>query len=167
MFEKMNRNEKAGLVAAFIVVIGVSAAAGFYGAEYYGNPTGMMSSKVSSSDIRQDVQTILDQQIKSQRQQLMMMAQQNENISAEDIAISADVGMPESSDISGLMEVPITVNGQVPSRTGEVKNMSQDTRYYVSADGKLLFQKPTEIESVLSQLESKSQQQIPGQLPAN
>ena len=163
MFEKMNRNEKAGLLAAFIVVIGVSAAAGFYGAGMTETPTGQIGSEASGSEIRSDLRTILDQQVARQRQQLMMMAQQNENISAEDLSISAEVGEPTESDIAGLLQVPVEISGKIPSQTGQIEESTQKATYYVSADGKLLFQQPTEIEKTLSQIEKAQQQaqQVP------
>lgn len=160
MLGKLDRNEKAGLLAAFVVVIGVSVAAGFYGADYIGTPTGQVGSEASGTEIKQEVQTIMEAQLASQEQQLMMMAQQNENISEDDLSISANVGEPSESEISGLLEVPVEVSGTVPAQddSGEVEDMDEENILYVSSDGEYLFQEPTEIEETISQIEEQAQQ---------
>ncbi|MFO7966073.1 MAG: hypothetical protein R6U44_00545 [Archaeoglobaceae archaeon] len=102
--------------------------------------------EASEDEISQKVQTMVDQQMQQQEQQLALMAQQNDNISEEDVSIDASVEDVSSSQFDSLYEVSVAVTGNAPSQTGELEPINQEQEMYVTEDGRYVFQQPTDLE---------------------
>ena len=82
VLDNLSQKKRRSLVAAFAVAITASLAFGYVGAgATMSSPTGAFSGDSTSTDeIRSTVQSIMDQQIQQQQQQLALMAQQSVRI---------------------------------------------------------------------------------------
>lgn len=147
MFDKLEKRQFYGLIAGFVVVAIVAFIAG---ATVGGGTLGTSGAGATASEeeISQKVQTMMDQQIQQQKQQLSLLAQQSENISAEDLSIEASVKDVSSSNFSSLYKVTVVIEGTVPSRTGELQPIDQEQIMFISKDGRYLFQQPTDLEQL-------------------
>lgn len=154
VLDSLSSKERQGLVAVFAGLMVASAAAGYMGAS-----TSPVSDSASEDEIRNTVQSLMDQQIQQQEQQMALVAQQNPNISADDLSMEANVVEVTQSEFSGLYKVTVSIEGETPSRQnpGETESISQEQVVYISSDGRYLFREPTDLEA---------QQQQPQQQPA-
>ncbi len=151
MFDKLEKRQFYGLIAGFVVVAVVAFGAGAaLGGNLIGSPQsdldGSSGATASEEEISQKVQSMMDQQIQQQKQQLALLAQQSENISEGDLSIEASVQDVSSSQFSSLYKVTVVVTGTVPSQTGELQSLDEEQEMYISKDGRYLFQQPTDLE---------------------
>lgn len=106
---------------------------------------------ISKEEIKQNVQSFMDLQLEQQRQQLAMIAAQNENISEDDVFIDASVNNVTSSAFSAFYQVNVGITGTVPSQTGELRDLERELKLFISQDGRYLFQEPIDLEQDLEQ----------------
>lgn len=162
VLDSLSQKERQGLVAAFAVAITASLAVGYIGATATVNsPTGDFSEGTTSTDeIRSTVQSLMDQQVQSQQQQLALMAQQNENLSEDDVSMEANVEEVSQSDFPSLYRVTVSITGETPSQEqpGETQSVDEQQVLLISKDGRYLFQEPTDLEEL-----NQQQQQAPEQ----
>lgn len=156
MLQKITDSEKYGLLGLAVVLLAVGFTAGnlFH---QLSNPTGKVVDKGSGDKkmIKEKVGEFLDQQMGQQRKQLKMIANQSENLSQDDIGISAEVGSVNPSRFESLYAVNVSVQGKVPKQIGGgTREVNQENVVYISKDGRYLFQKPKD-------LEAKQEQRIP------
>jgi hypothetical protein len=146
VLDDLSSRERYGLVAAFAVAVVASGSVGFLGANS-SSPTGAFTgSSVSTDDVKSTVQSLMDRQVSRQQQQLSVVAQKNENISREDVSIQAEVETVEESEFPSLYRVTVSSTGQVPNQSGEIQSIDEEQVYYVSKDGRYLFQEPTDLQ---------------------
>lgn len=151
MFEGLERRETVVLGGVLLAAVAVSFVAGSYtsGTGVTGNIAA--SGSASTQDIRQTVQGMMDQQLERQRARFEQMANRSENITVDDLSISAEVVSVEQSKFSDLYKVNVSISGTVPRPnplTGEVqvRDVSQNTVMFISKDGRYLFQPPTDLQ---------------------
>ena len=146
VLDSLSSKERQGLVAVFAALMVASVAAGYMGANSSVSPT---SDSASEDEIRNTVQSLMDQQIQRQEQQMALVAQQNPNISADDLSMEANVVEVTRSDFEGLYKVRVSIEGETPSRQnpGETESISQEQVVYISNDGRYLFRQPTDLEA--------------------
>ncbi|MDY6770962.1 MAG: hypothetical protein SV186_03330 [Candidatus Nanohaloarchaea archaeon] len=139
--DALDRNQQYGLLGVAVLLVAVGFGAGYVltGGMGGSNPS------ASTGEIRQTVQSYMDQQLAQQRQQLRAVANQSQNISMRDLSIDAQVTTVAQSKIAGLYLVNVSVTGTVPSRLGGLRDISQVQTLYVSGDGSYLFQQPTQL----------------------
>jgi len=106
---------------------------------------------VSKEEIKNNVQSFMDLQLEQQKQQLAMIASQNENISEEDVFIDASVNNVSSSGFSEFYQVSVGITGTVPSQTGGLRDLERQLKLFISLDGRYLFQEPIDLEQDLEQ----------------
>lgn len=143
VLDDLSQRDRRGVAAAFIAVAAVSIIVGYAGA-------GLMDSSggsASEAEIETLAQSLMDQQMAQQEQQLAAVANQSENISQSDISVSANVDDVSLSDIGSLYRVSISITGEVPSQTGGVESVDQEQTLYISSDGRYVFQAPTDLEA--------------------
>lgn len=154
VLDSLSQKERHSLVAAFTVAITASLVVGYVGAgATMSSPTGAFSGESTSTDeIRSTVQSMMDQQVQRQQQQLAMMAQQSENLSEDDLSMEAKVEEVNQSEFSSLYRVTASITGEVPSQqSGETKSIDQEQVMYVSKDGRYLFREPTDLQKISQQ----------------
>lgn len=148
MFDKLEKRQFYGLIVGFVVVAAIAFSAG----AVFGGGLGLLGNSggnaASEEEISQKVQSMMDQQMQQQKQQLAMLAQQSENISADDLSIDASVTDVSSSQFSSLYKVTVKVTGTVPSQTGGIEPIDREQIMYISKDGRYLFQQPTDLEQL-------------------
>lgn len=160
MLEELENRQLAVLGGALIA----SLLVGFAGGQVVGGdtaPTGNVAATgdaVSEDEVRQKVQGLMDQQMQRQQQQFQMIAQQSEELSADDLSMDATVTDVSASQFDGLYKVTVSVQGQVPTQQGALQQVDREQEFYISDDGRYLFQQPTD-------LEQPQQPQQPQQLP--
>lgn len=157
MTEALEKSQKYGLIAG-LVIVGV---VGFFAGSIYGS-NGMPQktlgkTQISESKIKEKLQPVLDAQMQRQRQQLLTIAAQSQNISKENLSIGAEIINVSSSEFGSLYKVTVSVSGTVPSQTGGLKEIDQEQALYITQDGKYLFPEPTNLDSI----GQKSQQTLP------
>jgi hypothetical protein len=145
MFDRLEDSEKYGLAAGFGLALVAAFFAGSVSAG--GSPTGaFMGGNADSADVEQTVQSVMDRQLQRQRQQLSMVANQSANITEDDLSIDATVNEVSSSKFGSLQKATVSVTGTVPSRTGGLRSLEQEQVFYVSQNGRYLFQEPTDLQ---------------------
>ncbi|MDY6776955.1 MAG: hypothetical protein SVQ76_02505 [Candidatus Nanohaloarchaea archaeon] len=144
MFEGLEKKEQYGLVGAAIVLLAVGFGAGV--SMSGGSPTASIVASGDTDQIRQTVQSFMDKQMQRQKQKLAVLSQRSKNISASDLSIDAAVKSVEESKFDSLYRVTVTVTGTVPARTGGLQELNQEQVYYISADGRYLFQEPRDLK---------------------
>lgn len=143
MFEDLEQKEKYTIAGAIFLVLVAGFGAG------YTTSGGSTSSgdAVSTEQIRNQVQGLVDQQIAAQRQQLRQVVNQSANLTMEDVSISGTVGTVERSQFGSLYKATVTFSGTVPRRVGSgTRSTSQEQTFYISSDGRYLFQPPTDLQ---------------------
>lgn len=144
MLDDLDQQQTYGLVGGLLIVAAVAFGAGIF---YAGGMTGAMTADgASEEEIRTQVQTMMDQQVQQQRQQFALVANQSENITQDDLSISAEVTDISQSDFGSLYEVSVQVTGTVPSQVGGLQDLDETQSMYISQDGRYLFQEPTDLE---------------------
>lgn len=159
--------ERRGIAAVFAVAVAAAFAAGYVGSDVLGSPTGAISGDASADEIGDNVQQLMDQQMQTQEAQLATMAEQSEDISVDDLSMDATVSDVSASDIDGLVEVTVSISGQMPSQQnpGELESVDQEQVVYVSADGQYLFPEPTPLNQDMMQQAPQGQEPAPQQPP--
>lgn len=148
MLDDISQQTQYGLVAALLVAVAIGFGAGTVVSDGSG-PSGAItadSGDASTDEIRQTVQSLMDQQIQSQQQQFQAMAAQDPNISADDLSIQASVEDVSQSQFAGLYKVTVSMQGQAPGQFGNVQDIDEQQELYISADGRYVFQSPTDLE---------------------
>lgn len=107
--------------------------------------------EVSQDEIKRNVQSFLDLQLEQTRQQLALMAEQNENISEDDVFIDATAVDVSSSEFGSLYKVIIEITGKTPSQTGGLEDIDEKQDMFISLDGRYIFQQPIDLEQGLEQ----------------
>lgn len=160
VLDSLSQKERQTLTAAFAVAVFASLAAGYAGATTFSSPTG---DAASEDQIRSAVQEVMDQQIQRQQQQLALVAQQNENISEEDLSIEAEILDISQSEFSGLYQVTVSITGEAPSQQnpGETQSIDEEQVLFISQDGRYLFREPTDLEAEPEQPEQPQQPSQP------
>jgi hypothetical protein len=147
MLDDVTTQERYGLVVAAAVLL----AAGFgAGSMVSGSaPTGNVAASgddAGTAAIQQQVQQLMDRQMQGQQQQLQQLAEQRDNLSADDLSMDATVTDVSQSQFAGLYKVAVSIQGQAPSQTGELQQIDQTQEFYISQDGRYLFRSPTDLE---------------------
>ena len=153
VLDSLSGKEKQGLAAAFAVAVVASLAAG-----YVGGNMGVVEDSgdsASTDEIRSTAQSIMDQQVAAQQQQLALMANQTENVSESDLSLNAEVEDVSESEFGSLYEVTVSVTGDTVGQTGEMQSIDEEQTLYISEDGRYLFSEPTDLEA------QQQQQQMP------
>lgn len=160
VLDSLSGKEKQGLVAGFVLAVVASLAVG-----YVGGNMGVVDDSgdsASTDEIRSTAQSIMDQQVATQEQQLAMMANQSENVSESDLSLDAEVEDVSESDFGSLYEVTVAVTGTTVGQTGELQDLDEEQTLYISQDGRYLFQEPTDLEQQQQQQEQPQPQQPTG-----
>lgn len=147
MFEELEEKQKYGLIAGIIVVGIVGFVSGF-ALKGFGIAQPNGTSKLSQSEIKGEIQPLLDAQMQKQRQQFSLIANQSKNISEEDLSIKAEVTDVSESKFASLYKVTVLTTGTVPSQLGGLQDISQNQTMYISRDGKYLFGEPTNLDTL-------------------
>jgi pyruvate kinase len=146
MFEGLERKEQYALVGAAALLAAVSFGAG---TTISSTPTGAVTatSPASQDQIRQQMQSFMDQQVQRQQQQLRTAANRSANLTMDDLGINAQVTSVEQSRFAGLFKVNVSVSGTTPQRLGSgTRDVNQQQVFFVSKDGRFLFQQPRDLE---------------------
>lgn len=110
--------------------------------------------EVSVDRIEKNVEEFMDVQLQQQEQSLLMMAEQSENISENDVYMVSSVDEVSSSEFGSLHKVKIIIEGRFPEQdnmsqlTGELESFEQEQDLFVSQDGRYVFQQPTDLEGM-------------------
>lgn len=151
VLDDISSRDQYGLVVAFAVAIVASGTVGYLAAGA-NSPTGTFAGdSVSTDEVRNSVQSILDQQVARQEQQLALVANQSENISQDDVSIQVELGEITDSEYPSFYRIEITTTGNVPSQTGGLQSINEEAVYYITKDGRYLFSQPTDLTSQQSQ----------------
>lgn len=138
-------------LAGFGLAVVVSLAVGFLAGGVLNSPTGaFVGEAVSDEEIESTVNQIIDQQMQQQEQQLAMAAQQSEELSEDDLSMNTEIVSIEQSQFGSLIAVTVSNTGEVPSRTNpeETETVDEEQVFYISEDGRYLFQEPMDLEAV-------------------
>ncbi len=154
MLDNLDDRQQYGLVAAFVAVAVVGFGAG---SVMDVGLTGAMTAGGSTDEVREQVQSLMDQQVQSQQRQFALIANQSENISMDDLSLQAEVTDISQSEFGSLYEVTVQMSGTVPSRTGGLQSLDQEQTLYISQDGRYLFQEPTDLEQPQGQQQTQPQ----------
>lgn len=154
MLDDIDDRQRYGLVAAFVAVAVVGFGVGSF---MDVGLTGAMTAGASTDDIREEVQGLMDQQVQSQQQRFALIANQSENISMDDLSLQAEVTDVSQSEFGSLYEVTVQMSGTVPSQTGGLQSLDQDQTFFISQDGRYLFQEPTDLQQPQGQQPSQPQ----------
>ncbi|MDY6777836.1 MAG: hypothetical protein SVU32_04160 [Candidatus Nanohaloarchaea archaeon] len=144
MFDELTQKERYGLAGAAVLLLAVGFGAGVFTSG--GTPTGNVAASGDTATVRQAVQDFMNQQLQRQQQQLQQVATQSPNISADDLSMDATVSSVEPSQFGSLYKATVSVSGTVPSRRGGLRDVSQETTFYLTGDGRYLFQAPTDLQ---------------------
>ncbi|MDY6788389.1 MAG: hypothetical protein SVV03_00330 [Candidatus Nanohaloarchaea archaeon] len=147
MFDKLEQQEIYGLVAVAVILVAAGFGAGTL--TKTGKTTGksVTTDTASKNQIRQKVQSLMDRQMQRQRQQLKTVANRSENLSIKDLSIGAEVSSVGPSRFGSLQRVNVTISGTVPRRLGSgTRDVRQTQTFYISSDGRYLFQQPRDLE---------------------
>lgn len=154
VLEDASSQDKRILAGAFVVAIAVSAVIGFASASISDS-----GSEMSSSELTDRVESVMDQQLSAQEQQALLVANQSDSISEEDISLDAEVGDISQADFGSLYQVEASVTGNTINQAGNgTQSVDQDQVFYISGDGRYLFPEPTDLEQ---QQQPQQQQQQP------
>lgn len=153
VLDALSSEERRGVYGAFIGAIAVSVILGFAGGTVY--DTG--SSAASESEISSIAESVVSQNIATQQQQLQSVANQTGNLSAEDVSLSVEDVTVERSDIGSLYEATVQISGSVPNQQGQLETVDEEQVFYISGDGRYIFQNPIDLE------ESSQQSGVQGQ----
>jgi hypothetical protein len=138
-------NGAEGLAVA-VLIIGIGI--GFGAASFIGAPGGGQDTAGSADTVRQSVQPLVDSQLQQQRASLQQAANRSENLTMDDLSIDAEVTAVTGSQFPSLFAVNVTYTGTVPRRLGAgTRTLDQTQTFYVSGDGRYLFQQPTDLEA--------------------
>jgi len=144
MLDDLSDRERYGVAGVFAVSIIASFGIGL---AVSGGAEPADSQDVPKSQIQQQVSTLMDQQVQSQRQQLRTAVNQSENLTMEDVSIDAEVQEITESEIDSLYKVNVSTTGQVPNQLGGgTQSMDQNQVLYISSDGRYLFPEPTDLQ---------------------
>lgn len=154
VLEDASSQDKRILTGAFVVAIAVSAVIGFASASISDS-----GSEMSSSELTDRVESVMDQQLSAQEQQALLVANQSDSISEEDISLDAEVGDISQADFGSLYQVEASLTGNTINQAGnDTQSVDQDQVFYISGDGRYLFPEPTDLEQ---QQQPQQQQQQP------
>lgn len=148
MFDQVSTRQLLGAVTVFALALGVSFGAGYL---VNNGSTGAVTGDASTDEIHQAVQELMDQQVQQQRQQFTLMANQSENITVDDLSLSADVTDVSPSEFGSLYKATVTVTGTIPARTGGLQDLNQEQVFYLTPDARYLFQEPQDLEQPAQQ----------------
>ena len=148
LMDKLHGKEKAGIVVAALVLITVSALAGFYGAEQgvVSEPL-ELGEEVSEDEIESNVMELLEQDFAAQEEQMMMAAEQ-EGFDSEEIYIDGEVSSISESEFGNLLEVTVTIEGNVPGMGGQMEEITQQDSLFISNDGRYVFHPPMDLDDM-------------------
>lgn len=142
VLDDASSRDKRFVAGVFVVAIIVSAGVGFLAADIPDS-----GSQASSSELSETVETVMDQQLSAQEQQALVMANQSDDVSAEDISLDAEVGDISQADFGSLYRVEVSVTGTMINQMGNgTQAVDQDQVVYISGDGRYLFPEPTDLE---------------------
>ncbi len=145
VLDDLSDKERYGVAGAFVAAIAVSLVVGF-GAASLGDDD-FSAQELSEEDAETLAQELMDQDVAQQEAQLSQIAQEDENISENDISVSADVVEVSDSDIGSLFRAEINVEGNVPDQQGEIEEFTEEQELYLSKDGRFIFQPPIDLEA--------------------
>lgn len=143
VLDDLSRRERRGVASAFVLAIMISVVTGYAGATV----TDSTSAEASTGEIESLAQSLMDQQVAQQEQQLSLIADQSENISQGDVSVSANVDDVSQSDIQTLYRADIAVEGQAPNQEGTIESVNQEQTLYISGDGRYVFSEPTDLQA--------------------
>jgi len=152
--EKLTGKEKTGLVLAFVVVIAVSATAGFMGAEQIDSPIeldeaeGELGDELTAEEVEGQVKELITAEMEQQQMQIEMMAAEDEEMDADDFHIDGEVTGIADSQFESLYEVTVSITGEMPSMQdmGETDTIDEEDLLYISKDGRYIFMPPQDLE---------------------
>lgn len=163
VLDALSTRERRGVFAGFIIAVALALIAGYAGASVTGS--GYDGETASTDEISTLAESLLDQDISQQEQQFAAMANQSENMSAEDISIEIGEVDVSDSDFPSLYEVTAGVQGDIPTQTGELESIDEEQTLYISKDGRYVFQQPVDIQEQQQQAQQQQTQQAPQQAP--
>lgn len=163
MLDKLEERQLHGLIAGIVIIAVIAFVAGsFLGGgltDAFGNGDegNGVGEEVPESEIEESAQSFMDMQLQQTQQQLLAMAEQNENISEDDVYIESSVDEVSSSEFGSLYKVTFSITGEFPAQdnmgqpTGEFEEIDEEQDLFVSQDGRYVFQQPTDLEQQSSE----------------
>jgi hypothetical protein len=98
------------------------------------------------AELNQSVSRFWNRQLDHREQELNRMANRSENMSADDVSITASVVSMKRSNFSSLYNATVRIHWQVPTqRSGGTESITENYSVYVSCDGQYVFQEPTRV----------------------
>lgn len=161
MMDKLSDKEKYGAAGVLAVAVMLSFGAGAVTTGTTSADAGADTNEVSQEQIRQQVQTISDQQVQTQRQQLDTAANQSENLTRDDLSINSEISEITEEEFGSisLYKANISVTGEIPNQLGSgTQEIDENQVLYMSKDGRYLFQEPTDLQQQQQQQEQQPQQ---------
>lgn len=142
VLDDASSEDRRFVAGIFVVAIAVSAGLGFVAANFADS-----GSQASTSELTETVESVIDQQLSAQEQQALILANQSDSISGEDISLDAEIGDISQADFGSLYRVEISVTGNMINQAGNgTQAVDQDQVVYISGDGRYLFPEPTDLE---------------------
>jgi len=150
MMDKLSDKEKYGVAGVFVVAIMLSFGAGAVTSTGTTSAdTGADTNELSQTQIRQQVQTLTDQQVQTQRQQLDAASNRSENLTRDDLSINSEIEEITEEEFGSisLYKANISVTGEIPNQLGSgTQEINENQVLYLSKDGRYLFQEPTDLQ---------------------
>lgn len=154
MFDQVDNRQLLGAVAVFGLAIGAAFGAGYL----VNGGSGAVVADGSADTVRDAAQSVLDQQVQQQQQQLQTLANQTENVTEDDLSYDAEVTDVSQSEFGSLYAVTVQITGTVPAQQGmlggsssQLQEIDQEMTLYMSPDGRYLFQEPQDLEQPAQQ----------------
>lgn len=165
VLDDLSQKERRGLLVTGIALTFVSVAAGFAGGNM-SSPTGEFTGEfagesASIDEIRSTADSLISQQVSSQQQRLAQVANQSENISESDLSFNGEVTEVSDSEFPTLYEVTVSFSGDTVNQLGQTQEIDEEQEFYISKDGRYLFQAPTDLEAQQQQTRQQGSAQTP------
>jgi hypothetical protein len=117
------------------------------------------TAEASQTQIRQQVQSLTDQQVQTQRQQLDTAANQSKNLTRDELSINSEIEEITKSQFGSLYKANISLTGEIPNRLGSgTQAIDENQVLYISQDGRYVFQQPTDLQQQRQQTQQQPQQ---------
>lgn len=162
VLDSLSDKERHGLAGVFVAAIAVSLAVGF-GAASLGDGD-FTAQELSVEDAETLAQSLMDGDVAQQEAQLSQIAQEDEDISEDDISVNAEVERVSDAEVPSLFRAEINVEGDIPTQDGEIESFTEEQELYLSKDGRFLFQPPIDLEAQQQPAEPQPEPEIEAEL---
>ncbi len=152
MFDSLEEGDRYRLIIGALLVALLAFGAGTVVSG--GDGGAAVGESVSSDTVKQEVQSFMDQRVAQQQQQLSLIASQRPNITEDELSLEASVTDVSDSNFGSLQRVTVSISGTVPAQTGGTRPVDQEQVFYVSQDGRYLFQQPQDLQQAAVQQQS-------------